>query len=349
MQIGLITDTHFSFKKSNKIFHQYFKQFYDEIFFPTLEDLQIQSIIHLGDAFDNRKGVDYWGLEWAQRVVYDRLQDMNIEVYQIGGNHDCSYKDTNKINAIDTLLRDYDNVIKITEPKEMIIGNTASVMVPWICKENEERTFNLLENSQARVVFGHLELTGFTLFPGQVQNHGMSVEKFKKFDRVFSGHYHTRSTDGKVFYLGNPYQMFWSDVDDVRGFHIFDTETYELKFIKNPYNIFERIYYSDTVDTDFDFSIVENKIVKVVVKERNNQIKYDKFISEILKKNIIDLKVVEIIDINQNKVDLTEDDGEDTLSTLDKYLEKVEINLDKTMIKKILHDTYKEALELEMS
>ena len=124
MKLALICDTHFCFKRSNKIYHDYFERFYNEVFFPTLQARTIDSVVHLGDAFDNRKGVDYWGLEWAQRVFYDRLSNINIQLYQICGNHDAEKKTTNKYNAIDTLLRDYTNVTCITEPKELTIENT---------------------------------------------------------------------------------------------------------------------------------------------------------------------------------------------------------------------------------
>lgn len=60
MKIGLITDSHYGFRKANKSFHEYFAKFYDDIFFPTLEKRKIKTVIHLGDAFDSRKGVDYW-------------------------------------------------------------------------------------------------------------------------------------------------------------------------------------------------------------------------------------------------------------------------------------------------
>ena len=35
----------------------------------------------------------------------------------------------------------------------------------------------------------------------------------------------------------NPYQLYWNDVDDQRGFHILDTETFEMEYILNPYTI----------------------------------------------------------------------------------------------------------------
>jgi DNA repair exonuclease SbcCD nuclease subunit len=347
MKIGLVSDSHFNFKKSNQIYHDYFERFYTDTFFPTLEERRIDTVIHLGDAFDNRKGVDYWALDWAQRVFYDRLNDLNINLIQICGNHDSFYKNSNKINAIDTLLRSYKNINSFSSPGEVEIGNLQCLIIPWICSENEEETFSLMEKTKAKVVFGHLELQGFTLFPGKVNTHGLTTERFEKFDRVFTGHYHTRSNNGKIFYLGNPYQMFWSDVDDKRGFHIFDTETYELEFIPNPYNLYERFYYENTDWKNFDYSIFENKNVKIIVKERTNQSNYDKFISKILETNIVDLSIVELIDVNDTNVNFDDIEPEDTFAVLSKYVEEADFSLDKDMIKNILHNTYKEALELE--
>lgn len=346
MNIAILTDTHFSFRKSNKTYHDYFEKFYDAIFFPTLEQRRIDVVVHLGDAFDNRKGIDYWGLEWSYRVFYDRLKEMGITLYQICGNHDAEKKSTNRYNSIDTLLRDYSNVIRITEPSSHNIRNKECLFIPWICKDNEHQTFEILEKSPAKLLFGHLELNGFTLFPGQIQNHGLSKEKFDKFDRVFSGHYHTRSNDGKIFYVGNPYQMYWSDVDDKRGFTILDMETYEMEFIENPFQIYKRIYYSDIDYEKFDYTQVENKNIKVVIKNKTNQANYDRFIHEILKRDIIDLKIIDTIDVNDDLVNVSEISCEDTLSVLNKYIEESDFRLDKNNIKKILFDTYKEALEM---
>lgn len=347
MKLGLLTDTHYNFKKANKSFHDYFAKFYNDVFFPKLEERNIKTVVHLGDAFDNRKGIDYWALEWAKTNVYDRFQKLGIKVYNIVGNHDAYYKNSNEVNAIDSLLQQYDNVIPISSPKEFCIDSLNTLMLPWICSDNEEEVYNLIKETNAKVVFGHLELSGFAAYPGHLQIEGLEPEKFNKFDRVFTGHYHTKSDNGKIFYLGNTYQMFWNDVDDTRGFHIFDTDTYELEYFKNPYNMFERIYYEDTDYKKFDTSYLEEKIVKVVVRQKTNQLKFDKFVDKILKANPLDLKVVEIVDINDGNVDCEEISAEDTLSILDKYVEESEFDLDKTMIKKLLRDVYKEALEVE--
>lgn len=347
MKIGLITDTHYNFRKANKSFHEYFAKFYDDIFFPTLEKRKIKTVIHLGDAFDSRKGVDYWALDWAKENVYDRFQDLGITVYNIVGNHDAYYKNSNEINAIDTLLQQYFNVVRVSKPAEYIIEGMKTVLLPWICSDNEKETFKLLEETEAKVVFGHLELNGFSVYPGQYQQEGLDKKVFQKFERVFSGHYHTRSDDGKIFYLGNPYQMFWNDVDDIRGFNIFDTNEYELEKFDNPYNMFERIYYDETDYKKFDTSHLTNKMVKIVVRKKEDHLKFDKFVDSVLKVNPLELKIVENIDVFDDDVDCSDITTEDTLGILDKYVQEADFDLNKDMVKKLLRDVYKEALEIE--
>jgi hypothetical protein len=142
--------------------------------------------------------------------------------------------------------------------------------------------------------------------------------------------------------------MFWTDVDDVRGFHIFDTDTYELEFIQNPFEIYQRIYYSDLDYKEFDFSQLENKNVKVVIQNKSNQSQYDRFIHEILKRNIIDLKIVETLDVNDDLVNVSEISCEDTLAILNRYIDEADFKMDKNPIRQILFETYKEALEVEV-
>ena len=345
MKIALITDTHYNFKKANKNFHDYFEKFYENIFFPYLKEHNIVNCIHLGDAFDNRKGVDYWALDWAKKNVYDKFLELGVNVFSICGNHDTYYKNTNSVNSIDILLNEYFNVVKISSPKEVKVGDTEFVMLPWINADNQEETFSLLEKSRNKFVCGHLELSGFPVFPGQDQIRGMDKGVFSKFTRVFSGHYHTRSNDGKIFYLGNPYQMFWNDWNDVRGFNIFDTETLQLEHIPNPYTIFEKIYYDDYTEIgDLD---VEDKFVKLIVKSKKNQKNYDRFLDELMSRKPLDIKISELLDIDDTNFQYQESDVEDTLTTLNSYIEESEFDLDKSIAKKIIKDVYLEAMEIE--
>ena len=346
MKIALLTDTHYGARKNSKLFHEFFQKFYDNIFFPTLKERGITECVHLGDAFDCRKSVDFWALQWAKENVYDKFRDLGIKLHQIVGNHDAYYKNTIDINAVDGLLESYDNVVRVSEPMECKIGGEKIVLVPWICEENAEQTWNLVKKTKAKVVMGHLELTGFEVIPGMRMEHGEDPAKFKKFERVFSGHYHHKSTRGNVTYLGNTYQMFWNDCNHIRGFHIYDTETHELEFIPNTYTIFEKIYYEDTPHQMFDTSEMEGKIVKVVVRKKSKQLAFEKFIDKIHKSGCSDLKVVENFEVDDEDVDLDGEKCEDTLTFLNKYIDDSDFDLEKDVVKRLMRDVYREACEM---
>ena len=103
---------------------------------------------------------------------------------------------------------------------------------------------------------GHLELNGFEAHRGYIMDHGDSTAPYRQFEKVFSGHYHRKSTRGNISYLGNPYQIYWNDYRDRRGFHIFDTETLELEYIQNPYEIYQKYIMMRTTYNQVCLSIM---------------------------------------------------------------------------------------------
>ena len=262
MKVAIITDTHFGARKSSKLFHNYFEKFYKDIFFPTIDELGIDTIIHMGDAFDSRKSIDFTSLDWSKRVVFDPIKERKITMHLMVGNHDVYYKNTNDINAVDLLLKEYNNVLVYSSTTKVKVGGLDILFIPWINEQNYESSVQSIKTSTCICAMGHLELSGFRAHRGCIMENGMDSELFEGFQKVFSGHYHTRSSDGKIFYLGNPYQMFWNDVNDERGFHIFDTETLEHTPINNPYELFHNIYYEDTDHQLFDVTKYINKIVR---------------------------------------------------------------------------------------
>lgn len=345
MKVAIITDTHYGCRKNSKLFHDYFKKFYDNVFFPTLDKEGIKTIIHMGDVFDSRKGVDFSSLSWAKNNIFDPIKERNINLHLIVGNHDAYYKNTNNINAVDLLLREYSNVTVYSNPTETFLDNLKVLFIPWINQENEKKTFEIIKKTTCKYVMGHLELRGFRVNNQIVMDHGLDSKIFDKFDFVFSGHYHTRSNNGKIFYLGNPYEMFWSDLEDTRGFHIFDTETLEKISINNPYRLFYTIYYEDTSYQTFNTTKYENKIVKVVVRKKTDSKKFENFIDKLQSSNVAELKIVENFQFIESKT-FEEIENEDTLSILNRYVEDAEINLDKTIIQKMIQEVYQEACEL---
>jgi hypothetical protein len=344
MQIAIITDTHFCARKSSRLFQDYFELFYKNVFFPTLEQYGITTVIHMGDAFDSRKSIDFVGLDWTRKVVLDPLS--KYDVHLITGNHDCYFKNSNKVNSPELLLSEYKNIKTYSEPTEIKVDGLDILLLPWINTENQEKSLKLIKKTKSKIAMGHLEMQGFRVNKHLVmEEHGLEADIFSNFTKVFSGHYHTRSDNGTVFYLGNPYEIYWNDVNDPRGFTIFDTETLEHFHVDNPYRMFYNIYYEDTSHQTFDVREYENKIVRVIVRKKSNIKQFEKFIDKLYNANIAELKVVENFAIEVSE-DFEAFESEDTISVLNRYIEEAEVNLDKSILQKILGEIYQEACEI---
>ena len=347
MKIAIITDQHFGARKNSKLFHDYFLKFYENIFFPTLIKEGITTIVDMGDTFDSRKGVDFVSLEWAKNHYYDRLAELGITVHTIIGNHTAYYKNTNDLTGVGLFLREYDNVKIYSEAEEVRLDKTKFLFVPWINSENEEKTLQLIDDSDSPCVMGHLELNGFMATRGHFMEHGMDSNVFDKFERVYSGHYHMRSNKENVFYLGNPYEMYWNDVNDRnRGFHLFDTDTLEHTPVNNPYQLFHNLYYDDTPHQMLDITKYDQKILKVIVRKKSDPKQFERYIDKLYSSNLAELKIVENFDFTEGE-EFEADESEDTISLLNRYIQESEVDLDKSVITEILQDVYREACEVE--
>ena len=348
MKVAVITDTHYGCRKGSHLFHNYFEQFYSEVFFPSLDELGIKHVIHMGDVFDSRKGIEFKSLQWAKRVVFEPLRRRGITVHMMVGNHDAYYKNTNDVNAVELLLEEYDNIITYSKVGEAELDGLKVLYVPWINEENEKETITKIKNTKAKVAFGHLELNGFKVNKFVNMDHGLDSDCFDRFEKVFSGHFHTRSDNGKIFYLGNPYEMFWTDVLDNRGFTIFDTATLEHYPINNPLRLFYNIYYEDTDYRMFDAREYENKLCKLIVRKKSDIVQFEKFVDKLYASGVADLKVVENFEFNgwYGGEDDETIESEDTLSILNRYIDESETELDKWRVQNITREIYQEACEL---
>ena len=260
------------------------------------------------------------------------------------GNHDTFFKNTNDVNSPHLLLKDYDNVIAYHGPSEPNIGGISILMLPWICTDNYEQSMKAVKETNAKVCFSHLELAGFQVYKGQESHDGFDPKIFSHFDLLCSGHYHHRHSRGNIVYLGNPYELFWNDVNDPRGFHIFDTNTLDLEFVENPFTIFEKFYYKESEISEIDVGRFRGKLVKLIVEDKKDFYKFDKFIESIYKQNPVELKIIE--DMSDYDAENVADDNilvEDTLTLLSQYVDAVEIDTDKNKLKGLVKTLFIEA------
>jgi DNA repair exonuclease SbcCD nuclease subunit len=342
MKILLITDQHFGVRNDNQSFINLYKKFYEKIVIPFIKASNIKQVIALGDTFDKRRSVNFMSLQEAKQMWFSPLDEMGVRLHMLVGNHDIYYKNSLKINAPRELLGEYPNIVIHDTPTTVKFDGLDILLLPWICDDNRDRAFDEISNTDAMVCMGHLELNGFEAHPGHVMQNGMDKSLFSKFEKVFSGHYHMKSSRGNVNYLGNPYQLYWNDYGCKRGFHVFDTETLKTTFYRNPFDMFHKLYYNDGVDMPDNIS---GTFVKLIVENKGDYAKFDYAVKQLQDSGIADLKIVE--DLSVELEDGTEVlETEDTMTLLDKYIDEIDLKVDVTNVKNIMRSLYIEACEL---
>ena len=349
MKIALINDTHWGARNDSPAFIDYFNRFYDEVFFPYLQENNIKTVIHLGDVVDRRKFINHNTAHNFKLNFWDKIDLLNIDTHVIIGNHDTYYKNTNEINALQNLNISFNTKV-YTSCETVNFDGLDILFIPWICDANMEDSLHNIDKSTAQIVMGHLEIKGFEMHKGHLNEQGLEKELFKRFEKVITGHFHKKSDDGHIYYLGCPYQIMWSDYNCPKGFHIFDTQTRELTRIPNPLIMFKKFVYNDKGEdySKKDLSEYENTFVKLFVSNRTDTDMFDKLLDRF--HNEINAYEINVIEDNNSDMsasvreDILEQ-GEDTLTFLGNYIDQIDTTLDKAKLKTFAKELYVEANE----
>jgi DNA repair exonuclease SbcCD nuclease subunit len=355
MKLCILGDTHFGARGDSLDFHKYFQKFYDHILFPYLLENDIKDVVQMGDLFDRRKFINFNSLYLCRKYFFDKLRENNIQLYALVGNHDVAFKNTLEVNSPNLLLNEYENVFLIEKFHTESFDGVDIDIVPWLCADNEEEIFQKIKNSKSQICFGHFEIDGFEMDRGNVHQGGLDRKTLSKYDIVLSGHFHHKSSSDNVTYVGTPYEMTWSDFDDPKGFHIFDTDNRELQFVKNTFVMFNKIVYDDA-QTDFefwkkyDYNKLKDSYVKVIVLNKQNPFLFEHVLDNLYKIGVSDLSIVE--DFSENILgddsDII-DQAEDTMTILSKYIDNLEIDIESDKLKTLMRELYIEALNTEVS
>ena len=352
MKIAILNDTHCGIRNSSEIFLNNAEQFYNNVFFPECERHGIKQIVHLGDYYDHRKFVNFKALNHNRRIFLDQIRKRGMSMDIIPGNHDTFYKNTNELNSLKECLGHYMNEVHIImEPTVMQYDSLKLGLLPWICQDNYDLCMNFIRDCRADWIGSHLELNGFEMMRGLTNKHGMDPKLFSRFEMVLSGHYHCSSKKDNIWYLGSQMEFFWSDAHDAKYFHILDTETREMKKIRNPHTLFEKILYNDEeIDYNNYNKDLTNKFVKVIVVNKTDPFIFDRFIDNIQNQKIYELKIAE--NFNEFIGANVEDENmsfEDTAEIVDTYIDAVDTDLDKNKIKVEMRQLMTEAQALEIA
>ena len=354
MKIVILGDTHFGARGDSLDFHKFFSKFYEEVFFPYLKEHNITTIFQMGDLFDRRKFINFNSLYLSRKYFFNNCKENNITLHTLIGNHDVAFKNTLEVNSPQLVVGDYDNIIVYRDFATVDFDGLPIDIVPWICDDNEVDIFKQIKQSKSEVCFGHFEIAGFEMDRGNVCDIGIDKKSFSKYDIVLSGHFHHKSSDGNITYVGTPYEMTWADYMDTKGFHVFDTETREMEFIQNPFTMFNKVTYDDGA-TDFefwkkfDYDKYKETYVKLVVVNKQNPYLFDSVVDNFYKAGLSDLSIVEDFTDTSIVDDELIDQAEDTMTILSKYIDALELDVESEKLKTMMRELYVEALNTEVA
>ena len=339
MKVALLADDHWGARGDSVIFADNLDTFYRETFWPYVDEFKIKDIIHLGDVFDKRKFVTFNTAHRLRRNFIEPLVQRNMHLTIVLGNHDLPFRHKLNPNGPRELFPTQDLRFNILDKPTHSNG---VLFLPWICDENREQSLMLINHNPARVVIGHLELTGFEMYRGSVSDKGLPPADFTRFEAVYSGHFHHKSTKGNIHYLGATREQTWADVNDPKGFHVLDLDTLELEFIQNPHTVFSDIQFGDT-------GAVTGKIVRVVVPEGLDPsiVEMENFMTKVNTLKPLGLKLVD------RRKKATGSNIEFSTNMLDMLMEAAnEANdnlVEQDLLKGVLRELYEDARKLEVA
>ena len=283
MQIAILGDLHIGVRNDLTPIANAQSRFFKNTFFPEIAKRGIKQIVQMGDLWDKRQYLTLKSMDHFEKSLYSLIEEYDCHMTMLLGNHDVLYKNTNDVNSPDLYLGSHKRITVINEPTEIL--NNSILMVPWINKENNNDTLAAIDNSKAPFCFGHFELVGFDMQPGQPALEGLSPSILAKFKKVLSGHFHTISEKGNILYTGVPYEMTWNQHNDRCGFWIFDTETGDIEFIKNDESMFFKVEY-DSQDNSRSWvpykpEDLTSKFVKVIVTIKDSHYDFDMWLKRI--------------------------------------------------------------------
>jgi len=350
MKIALLGDTHFGARGDSLHFHDHFKKFFDDVFFPYCLKNNITTVVQFGDLFDRRKFVNFNTLHLSKQYFFDKLLQNNMHMHVLLGNHCVYFKNTPDLNSPELLLKEYSNITLYDKFTQVEFGGLAIDIVPWVFDSKVE--IEKMSNSKSKICFGHFDIAGFEMDRGNISHDGFDSNVFSKYYHVYSGHFHHKSTKSNISYLGTPYEITWSDFNDPRGFHIFDTDTLDIEFVQNSFTLFHKIYYDDSTQTldywkNFDYSKYEDVYVKVVVLNKTDEYQFDYAMDNLYKAVPADLNIVEDFIELSSLHDDDVDQSEDTMTILSNYVDQLTVDVNSDKLKGLLRKLYVESLEME--
>jgi len=303
--------------------------------FESARKRKIPNIIFLGDLFHDRQKIDVLAYQKTFEIMEDNLCDGRTNLYLLLGNHDLWHYQRLDVSSVNP-LRNLPGVTVISEPcvKEISDGTEDFRMafIPYThspqedIKKVEKEWRSSAREGDKMVLGGHIAIDGAvwnlkhnTLSEVTVEHEGDMVrvgpEIFKKWDRVFLGHYHAaQKLNDRVEYIGSPLQLSFGEASQQKHLAIYDTTEDSIEYLVNDFSPRHIILGEDEIEG----ANLKGNFVRLEVEDIT-----DRRMSE-LRQSLVECVGVGALEIKQRQKDESHviDDAKSILSDEDKMIER---------------------------
>lgn len=323
-KILLITDTHVGVRNENENFLKASADFFNYVFEYCIEN-NIKNIIHLGDFFDDRRKVSSKLINWVFDNFVTKLKKYDIHCYMIAGNHDIYYRKQNTPNILKEL---FFNSLQITVVDEDVLDlnlfGLKLKLVPWLSDSNTDTILNNLQK-KSDIVLGHFNFAGFVFQGNTVADGGIDRTIFKSQNLILSGHYHAKSSQDNIMYLGNPYAITWGETSNIHGIHVINIdsktkEKYNIEFVEINLNLFRKIQYANEIEYS-NFS--GEKYIRIITDNDTDKYKLQLFKESAIKQGIDNIVILNNLNSSVSTIELKFNlTSSNLLELLEKYVDE---------------------------
>lgn len=224
---ALMTDIHFGRRNASPQHNQDCLDFIDW-FCEQVTLNECDNVIFMGDWHENRNSLNISTMNYSYQGA-KKLNDLNIPVYFIIGNHDLYQRHTRDIHSVVT-FSEFNNFVVIDEPTLVKNVGDSMLLVPYIFHDEYH---TLSKYSKVPMWAGHFEFKGFEVTGyGVKMMSGPDPLEFKGPKNILSGHFHKRQHSRNIHYIGNPFGMDMGDAGDFdRGMAIYDHSSHKVSYV----------------------------------------------------------------------------------------------------------------------
>lgn len=324
-KIAIFSDLHLGLANDSKFWHDVSFE-WAKWFISDLNKKNIKDIIFCGDFYHSRSDLSVSTLDFGNNFL-KLFKDFNL--YMLIGNHDCFLRDSSEVNSV-SQYNEWTNIKVYDKPFQCTHNGKTINYIPWGVK--------LEDIPNADITFGHFEIMDFKMNNYHLCDDGMfSGDLLKKSPFIISGHFHLRDdkdyNNGRILYVGNPFQMDFNDASTVKGYYTLDIETGKTEFTENTispkhFNVNISDLCSEDGISDRVKHWFNNNLVKLKVDRRVSSDDMEYILSYLKSLNPIDLQVsyqaeVQEYGLQEEKRDLS---GIDLKSAIAEFIKGMDID-----------------------